>query len=423
MIDFDALLDGVDIAQVAGLSLRGIPSGERYGACPKCGGTDRLHVKWHAGRTWFFCRKCHPERGDFVDFLVWRDGLDKRAAIREAERILNRTATVTTNGATTPTSYAPTAGEIELPPDENWQATIRRVIETCEAALWASNAHAAAARDWLHKRGLTDDTLRVFRVGYQPDPKGATIAGHYMSQGFTLPSIAGGSVWQVRIRRTPKALQARPELSKYTGTQGNKTGLFNAASLRGAKTAIVTGGEFDAMLAAQTLAALGVSGVGVVTFGSETKSPSLRWLMTLARVERVLVAYDNDGEGERGAGKWKTELGERAQRVSVPSGKDITEFWQGGGDLGAWLSALIGPHCIQPAQTTQVAQTPPAAWQPPINLADRVSLEVKLRNEIERGEPDDEAGREKWARLYARWMVLCGHEISDTGESWLELSQ
>jgi len=420
MVDFNTLLDGVDIAQVAGLSLRGNSNGERYGACPKCGGVDRLHVKWHAGRTWFFCRKCHPERGDFIDFLVWRDGLDKREAVREAERILNRTATSAAPDATTPTTYATTGGEVELPPEENWQATILRVIETCEAALWADNAHAAKAREWLGKRGLNDDTLRAFHVGYQPDTKGATIAGHYIPQGFTLPSIVGASVWQVRIRRTPKALKDRPELSKYTGTQGNKTGLFNAASLRGAKVAIVTGGEFDAMLAAQTLAAQGINGVGVVTFGSETKSPSLRWLMALARVDRVLVAYDNDGEGERGADRWKAALGERVQRVSVPSGKDITEFWQNGGDLAAWLAVIIGAANDQPKQDMpQIANK----WRPPADVVERVALEVKLRAEVERGEPEDEHGRETWARLYARWMVLQGYEAADTGERWLELAQ
>jgi hypothetical protein len=37
-VDLEALAEG------DGVRLRGAPGRERYGACPKCGGTDRFHI-------------------------------------------------------------------------------------------------------------------------------------------------------------------------------------------------------------------------------------------------------------------------------------------------------------------------------------------------------------------------------------------
>ena len=45
-------------------------SKELSGPCPKCGGTDRFHCQ----SSWFFCRQCHPERGDAIEFMKWLHG-------------------------------------------------------------------------------------------------------------------------------------------------------------------------------------------------------------------------------------------------------------------------------------------------------------------------------------------------------------
>lgn len=352
--DLQGLLEGVDIAAVMGLAnLRGPATGERHGPCPKCGGRDRFRVRWYGGRSRWACRQCEPKGGDLIAFLQWREGLGVREAIQEAERLIGRPGSVTRAPAAV--AYVATGSEAELPPGEDWQARIASVIEVCEAGLWADTSHAAAARRYLAERGLRDETIRAYRVGYQATGPGREISGHYVAQGFTLPSMAAGSVWQLRIRRPPGALKANPELSKYTGVKGNKTGLFNADSLRGARVAILTGGEFDAMIVAQALADIGRADVGAVTFGSESKSPSLRWRMALARVDRVIVAYDADGPGEAGAAKWIEAMGDRAERVRVPDGKDVSEYWQRGGDVGAWLRAILAgeamPEAIPPATT------------------------------------------------------------------------
>ncbi|MFW6052968.1 MAG: AAA family ATPase [Desulfosalsimonas sp.] len=44
------------------------------GPCPKCGGEDRFYYREDLER--FACRKCHPEKGDVIDFHCWLEDTD-----------------------------------------------------------------------------------------------------------------------------------------------------------------------------------------------------------------------------------------------------------------------------------------------------------------------------------------------------------
>ncbi|HEV2123583.1 MAG TPA: hypothetical protein VGW38_12510, partial [Chloroflexota bacterium] len=71
-----------------------------------------------------------------------------------------------------------------------------------------------------------------------------------------------------------------------------------------------------------------------------------RYLLT---VPRVLVAYDNDADGE----KWAPRLvasSARMRQIHVPYGNDITEFWQQDGDVLEWLLAEAGTHYTLPKE-------------------------------------------------------------------------
>ena len=423
-----SMLQGVDLAEVFGLTVRGPIAGERHGPCPVCGGdpalADRFWLRWRDGKCMWQCRPNHCDKGgDLIDFLEWRDHLSRGEAIREAERILGKhTARVSA-----PTIYQATGQEYEDPPGDEWQATIAKVIEAGEAELWADNPQSEAARKWLQARGLTAETLRAFRVGYQGADPGREIAGHWVARGFTLPSVSAGKVWQVRVRRPPKVLKANPELSKYTSIKGSKQGLFNSASLRGARAAILAGGEFDCMAASQELARQGLEGVGVVTFGSEGRKPSVRWLMALAKVARVIVAYDADKAGENGAAKWVAELGDRARLARVPEGKDLTDYHlTGEGKLGAWLAGLVAdpPEALAPTPPAECEL--PAVWRPPADGYARALEAEDLRHRLE-SETTESLGEAGLLRLIARLAMCEGRSDSAAlelhGRSWAELAQ
>src|SRR5437588_10872604 len=88
-----ANLEGVDLLQLAEIdtSLRRhatTEGGDYKGPCPNCGGKDRLvilplHLDMQRRRRGqFFCRNCHPERGDAIEYLKhYRKMTDKEAFV------------------------------------------------------------------------------------------------------------------------------------------------------------------------------------------------------------------------------------------------------------------------------------------------------------------------------------------------------
>ncbi len=65
----EKLLDILD--PIPTTNLRKESTNSRCGPCPKCGGDDRFVMK--ANGKWF-CRHCHPEQGDLIDYHRWIDG-------------------------------------------------------------------------------------------------------------------------------------------------------------------------------------------------------------------------------------------------------------------------------------------------------------------------------------------------------------
>jgi hypothetical protein len=93
---------------------------------------------------------------------------------------------------------------------------------------------------------------------------------------------------------------------------------------------------FDAMLLEQETGDL----VGVATSTAPMAGWRASWTKHFLHCERVLVAYDTDPPGETHAAKLLAAIG-RARRARVPIGKDITDYWQAGGNLRAWVDFLL----------------------------------------------------------------------------------
>ena len=75
-------LTAVNLAEIAlkdGVMLRG--GAAKCGACPKCGGKDRFHVRSFGGRNYFFCRQCHEQRGDAIEYMRWLHGMSFKQAL------------------------------------------------------------------------------------------------------------------------------------------------------------------------------------------------------------------------------------------------------------------------------------------------------------------------------------------------------
>ena len=96
---------------------------------------------------------------------------------------------------------------------EHRRAAGVRFLEDAEAVPWS--AEGERARAYLHGRGLNDETLRVWRLGFQPqegrrDPAERwgflvrTASGRpawvRIPRGIVLPWLLDRELWQLKIR-------------------------------------------------------------------------------------------------------------------------------------------------------------------------------------------------------------------------------
>jgi hypothetical protein len=161
------------------------------------------------------------------------------------------------------------------PLNEEWQTAAAQVMVYCAAMLWEPEGEAA--RRWLKARGLADETLKRHFIGFNKADR--MLYGLWVPRGITI----------------------------------------------GPSTPLRTGS--------------GQALVGVVALGSAGNKVKAidAGLPFLLGVKRLLVATDNDEEGERAAA-YLLERTRRARRLRVPEGNDVTDYWKGGGDLREWVS-------------------------------------------------------------------------------------
>jgi DNA primase len=226
--------------------------------------------------------------------------------------------------------------------NEIWQTRAAVLIDQWERNLWWRPGKQA--RHYLYARGLNGDVLRRYHIGYNPcdawesfpvwglKPRLASEKAVYLPAGITIPWIANGKVWKVNFRR----FERHPKYIQLRGSQTN--GLFGADSLSEKPVIFLVEGEFDAILLTQLAGDL----VGAGTLGSSSsRKLDERWISHFLRSQKIFLVGDNDRAGQ----DWSSALGtlsQRMQRVNVPVGKDITEFWQNKGSVRAWVLKVLG---------------------------------------------------------------------------------
>jgi len=332
MYDLAALKTTTDILSLIGqdTNLKKVSGDEWAGPCTFCGGEDRLRVQPSKGRWW--CRQCSGQHwGSAVDYVMKRENVD----LREACRRLG--ANDMSNFRSVPVQPQAKAPEPETPPA--WVMAGLAAATDCAARLWYVTGDRA--RDWLHARGLRDETLQAWCIGHNPGQRcwkrpdgqleyGRKISGLWVPSGIVIPLFAvDGALWGLNIRRLDIAGE-----DKYKAVKGsNKKAMIG--KLTGKSTLLITEGEFDCMLAWQEAGDL----VDVATFGAAKVQPADYWLPCLLKYQKVLLAYDSDKAGDEGAAAWRWFS--RAERVRLPAGNDITDLWKAGGNLRAWISTAV----------------------------------------------------------------------------------
>lgn len=291
--------------------------GEWAGPCPFCGGQDRFRVQPERGRWW--CRQCSRDERweDAIAYLQRRDGM----SFQDARQTLN---------GMTPLPSPPVRRAPEAPtePPPRWQQAAAVAVGRGVDRLWSDAG--SAARRWLHARGLTEDTLMRWLVGFSPGERMDTL---WVPHGIVIPWCAEQSIWQLKVRRPRRAGSVEP---KYVSVRGGRPHLYGVDRFVGRPYLVLTEGEFDAMLLWQHVH--DIADVG--TLGSCGGTPTERVLWHLTPYRTIFLAHDADKAGEECAIRLRSLSG-RLRRIRPVHGKDITDFHCAGGSIRSWLEYHI----------------------------------------------------------------------------------
>ncbi len=239
---------------------------------------------------------------------------------------------------------------------EQWQKRAAALVDWAEGNLWVPAGRPGL--DYLRGRGLTNDTIRAARLGYNPhdsyrDPGPWGLEGQgkkvYIPAGVVIPCGVGGNWRYIRVRR----IDGRP--IRYEDVTGGGHGLYWADRMRGRPDVFVTHWELDCLLLWQVIQDL----ADVVTLGSADAKldPVDQPLLSAGR--RFYIATGGDPDGERNGAYWLDLVGDRGRRAQPVQGKDIGAAWGIGVDLRAWAVEVMAAAI--PASSPSAATGAPIA--------------------------------------------------------------
>ncbi len=140
-----------------------------------------------------------------------------------------------------------------------------------------------------------------------------------------------------RPRLTTGASTAgRAELA-LSEVEGGQIALYGAEKLQGNRSLFIVEAELDALLLWQAAGDL----VDIVALAGAGRTLPAQWLARLLPYTRIFAALDADKAGTLNATRLAS-LSARVTPVRVPEGNDVTEYHQVGGDVRAWVMAVIG---------------------------------------------------------------------------------
>ena len=300
-VDLAALMDHlVPIAFGSG-------TGRRW-QCP-----DRTHEDQHPSVTVRRDRSGHERwrcwsgghRGDAVDLVRAVHGLDHRGAVAwlaEHARFAIDTPRARPPSPDRPVATAPSPA-------------MHRYVRVCEAVLWGRQGDGA--RDWLARRGFTEETLRANHVGadpgrtFMPRPKG--LAAGY-GPGVTFPALdPAGRIVYVQTRALD--LDSGPKYTNPAATQAPNPRLAWPApgDLIAPGSLLVCEGIPDALTAVQG----GFRAVALV--GATVADHDVAGRLAYEADGGLTLVWvgDADPAGRRGAGTLRQMLAEPGHDLAV----------------------------------------------------------------------------------------------------------
>lgn len=281
---------------------------------------------------WMCWGKC-SDGGDAIKFIELHHNFDFIEAIEYmADRYLSGAA-VSYDAKQCQTRTVTSTSE---PPSSEWQQAAAKVMAVAQNNLWDSQI-GNKARHYLQERGLNEETIRWFKLGYIPGhyKQWKKIDGLNIPCGIIIPWLADGAIWGMKVRRA----YGQPKYVQVAG--GNIAGcLYNADAISAGKSVIAFEGEFDCMIAYQHCC-----GASSVALGSASNTNiNIRWYHKLMTTKSLIALMDNDAAGNAASAKLG-KITNANQTITMPEPyKDLNEMLVSAGieSTESWLSNMIG---------------------------------------------------------------------------------
>jgi DNA primase catalytic core len=318
------------------------------------------------GKNLWNCLGACRRGGGPIDWVMAAQGVSFRLAV---ELLQQESPSLSTLAQSSPSSQGPglvsKSSTRKLPllasPEVSDADLAAAVVDHYAATL----AGSPEALGYVAKRGVDHpEVIGMFRLGYanrtlgyrlghSQTKTGGTLRARLQSLGFIRESghehftgslvvpifTAGGAVGEVYGRKVRDDLRAGTPTHLYL--PGPHRGVFNAAGLvaAGVDELIVTESVIDAL-------SLWCSGFRHVTaaYGTSGWTPDHDALVDRLGVKRVLVAFDADEAGDRGAADLAQSLtarGVECYRVELPRGSDANEVAVQSKDARAALGRFL----------------------------------------------------------------------------------
>jgi DNA primase len=326
----------LDIAEVVGevVALKPAGRGQLKGLCPFHNEkTPSFHV--HQDRGFYYCFGCQS-KGDLFDFVMQTQGID----FFDALQLLGKRAGV------------------EVTPQAPQASKRRDLFEINDLALaFFRSQLPGVAHDYLRERGLTDESIEVFDLGFAPESWDALFK-HALAKGVAENDLleAGLLAENSSGRRYDRfrnrvIFPIKDYLGRVVGFSGRvlddsapkylntpETELFKKAELlygldraktviRAEGTCIVVEGYMDVIALHQTGFVHAVAALGA------TLTEEQAALLSRFDVTRLLLAFDADEAGQRAVlSGLDHSVGRQflVRAVQVPAGKDPADAVLGG---------------------------------------------------------------------------------------------
>jgi DNA primase len=375
------------LVELAGVELRR-QGNDLVGLCPFHEERTASLVISPEKNLWHCMGACQAG-GSVIDWVMRAEGVSFRHAV---ELLRDGVAPSTLGGPRVTRSTVP-----RLPSPLPIGAGERELLERVVGFYAQTLKESPEALGVLGRRGLDDPALiEEFRLGYanrtlgyrlpaKNRKSGAELRGklrelgvfratghEHLSGSLVIPVCdVNGEVVQLYGRKLRDDLNHRGS-SRHLYLPGPRRGVFNAKALAAADGELVM---CESLIDALTFWRYGLRHV-TAAFGADGFTDELQGAIKDAGIGRVLIAFDRDEAGDRGAGALADRLGAEGVecfRVLFPAGQDANSFATSVGEPAGALAQLLreavwigaGAPAARPAPAPVEPESEPAGDPPP----------------------------------------------------------